>query len=69
MIFAAMRDFDIDLSKSILVGDTFKDVQVADAAGIGKVFLLQADKIPSVKNANCTQILDLASVTPHLSIN
>lgn len=67
MIFAAMRDFDIDLSKSILVGDTFKDVQAADAAGIGKVFLLQADKISIVKNANCTQILDTASVTPHLT--
>lgn len=69
MIFAAMRDFDIDLSKSILVGDALKDVQAADAAGIGQVFILQADKIPIAKNANCTQILDLASVIPHLTSN
>jgi D-glycero-D-manno-heptose 1,7-bisphosphate phosphatase len=69
MLLAARHDLDINLTKSIFVGDLLKDVQAADAAGIGQVFILQTDKIPSPEIANCTQILDLASVTPHLTSN
>jgi len=69
MIFAAMRKFDIDLNKSILIGDKMKDIQAANAAGIEQVFMLRANKILNTEIASSTQILDLASVIPHLSNN
>jgi len=66
MIFAAMRDFDIDLGKSILVGDSLNDIYAANLAGIGQAFLFRALETLSVNTAKCTQISKLDSVIPYL---
>ena len=66
MLLTAMRDFDIDLGRSILVGDTLKDIHAANAAGIRQVFLLRAAKASGPNNVKCTQISKLASVIPYL---
>jgi D-glycero-D-manno-heptose 1,7-bisphosphate phosphatase len=40
MINKAALDFDLDLDRSILIGDKVSDISAANAAGIGKSFLL-----------------------------
>lgn len=67
MIIDAMRDFDIELSKSVLVGDSLKDIHSANAAGIGRAFLFQSDKTHSAVPVECTVISDLRSVIPYLN--
>ena len=69
MILTAMRDFDIDLGKSILVGDSLKDIYAANASGIGQVFMFRAVEKLSVNTARCTQIFKLTSVIPYLIKN
>lgn len=69
MILTAMRDFNIDLGKSILVGDSLKDIHAANAAGIGQVFMFRAFNKLIVNTAKCTQISKLASVMPYLINN
>jgi len=43
MIEQAMRDFDIDLASSILVGDKPSDIEAGIAAGIGRCFLVRCN--------------------------
>jgi D-glycero-D-manno-heptose 1,7-bisphosphate phosphatase len=66
MILKAMQDFDIDLDNSILVGDSLKDVQAANAAGVSKVFWFRDFETLSEKTIKCTQISKLVSVIPYL---
>ena len=40
MLLNAQKDFHIDFSKSILVGDKISDIQAGSAVGINKLFLL-----------------------------
>lgn len=40
MILQALKDFDVDIKNSILVGDKQSDIDAANAAGITKTFLL-----------------------------
>jgi D-glycero-D-manno-heptose 1,7-bisphosphate phosphatase len=40
MFFQAQRDFDIDLSNSVLIGDKVSDIEAGIAAGIGTNLLL-----------------------------
>jgi D-glycero-D-manno-heptose 1,7-bisphosphate phosphatase len=39
MIVQAARDWDIDLPRSILIGDTARDIEAANAAGVGNAVL------------------------------
>lgn len=41
MILAAARDFDLDLKRSILIGDTLADIEAAQRAGIGHTILVR----------------------------
>ena len=41
MIFKARDEFDIDLSKSILIGDKDSDIEAGRRAGIGKLMFLR----------------------------
>lgn len=43
MILAAARDLDLDLSGSVLLGDSVSDLEAAREAGVGRIFLLQAE--------------------------
>ena len=37
MIKKALKDFDVDISKSILIGDSVGDIQAANAMGIQSI--------------------------------
>lgn len=45
MITQACRDFAIDLSHSLLIGDKITDMQCAHNAGVAQKFLLQCDDV------------------------
>ena len=42
MILQAARDLNIDLNKSILVGDNISDIQAGHKSGVGRLYLLGA---------------------------
>ncbi|MBC7807213.1 MAG: HAD hydrolase-like protein, partial [Akkermansiaceae bacterium] len=44
MILEAARDHDLDLSRSVFVGDTETDAQAARAAGVGTFILVLSGK-------------------------
>ena len=50
MIEQAIREFDIDKSASLLIGDGGRDIEAAEAAGIRGI------KIK--KNSDLTQVID-----------
>lgn len=66
MILQAAKDFNLDLSKSISIGDKITDIQAAAAAKIGANFLYSSllDPIPS--QYNCKIIRHLADVEAYL---
>lgn len=49
MILKAQKDFDIDLSASILVGDKESDVEAGINAGVKKIIHLKNEKYDSLK--------------------
>jgi D-glycero-D-manno-heptose 1,7-bisphosphate phosphatase len=46
MLLQAQRDLDIDLTASILVGDTWTDIAAADAAGVPRTVFIGPGAIP-----------------------
>jgi D-glycero-D-manno-heptose 1,7-bisphosphate phosphatase len=44
LILQAEKEFSLDLSKSILIGDALSDIQAAKAAGIGKAVLVKTGR-------------------------
>ena len=46
MIRDAEKEFNLDLSKSVLIGDKNSDIEAGRKAGIGKNFLIEPNKIP-----------------------
>ncbi|HET6215397.1 MAG TPA: HAD-IIIA family hydrolase, partial [Acidobacteriaceae bacterium] len=64
LLFSAANDFNIELSRSIFIGDSETDVQAARAAGCTPLLLgpgVHADSELKASNADL-----LASVTPHV---
>jgi D-glycero-D-manno-heptose 1,7-bisphosphate phosphatase len=66
MILKAARDLEIDLKKSILVGDKVSDIQAGVAAGVGRTCLITtsnsegcADDVAA--DANCTSLYEYVS--------
>ncbi len=57
MILKALRDFDIDKSQSFLIGDSVRDIQAGDAAGLQACFKVEPNTsiIPA-----CLRIVELA---------
>lgn len=58
MIDQAVKDFDIDLSKSIIVGDKEIDVKTGKNAGIGKCVLVRSGHIVDEINTVADSIYD-----------
>lgn len=57
MILQAAEDFDIDLSQSILFGDSPRDIEAALAAGIAHRILVGKDgKAPPAPTPECTGV-------------
>ena len=66
MFFLAEKDLNIDLNKSIMVGNSLDDIKAANAAGISKVFLFNNNKISNERIKNYTFITDLRLVIKYL---
>ena len=64
MIKQAVRDLQIDLASSILVGDKESDVQAGRAAGVARLFLIR-EGLPSTDYATF-QVLGALSDLPDL---
>lgn len=58
MIERAVKDFDIDLSKSIIIGDKEIDVQTGKNAGIGKCVLVRSGKVIEEHNTVADSIFN-----------
>jgi D-glycero-D-manno-heptose 1,7-bisphosphate phosphatase len=58
MVLEAIRRLDLDPSRSVFIGDSERDMQAAQAAGIGRCLWLTQDK-PD-KNENATIVRDFA---------
>jgi len=52
MIREAELEFNIDLSKSILIGDKMSDIQAGQNAGVGENLLILPNKIPRNLTSN-----------------
>ena len=42
MLFQAAKDFDLDLSASVLIGDKLSDVQAGKKAGVGRAVIVES---------------------------
>lgn len=58
MIIHATKDFDIDLSNSIIIGDKEIDVQTGKKSGIGKCILVRSGHSTEEKNTVADAIYD-----------
>ncbi len=72
MLLQAAADLDIDLGKSLMIGDAVSDVQAALAAGVRPVFVLsglaerQAQEMAQAQHLNAAVFADLAAAVNHL---
>ena len=55
MLLSAKNDFNIDLSKSIIIGDKEKDVEAGLNAGLSETYLF--DESGSIKDSKATKIV------------
>ena len=52
MLLRAARDYDLDLTQSILIGDRCSDIAAANAAGLRQAFLLQGTETDSCEGTH-----------------
>tara|TARA_A200000113_G_scaffold124598_1_gene112183 strand:+ start:3367 stop:3930 length:564 start_codon:yes stop_codon:yes gene_type:complete len=55
MLLSAAQDLDLDLANSVLVGDSWRDIQAADAAGLKQSFFLSKDNATSEQEAQLSK--------------
>ena len=55
MLLSAAQDLEIDLANSVLVGDSWRDIQAADAAGLKQSFFLSKDNITGEQKAQLSK--------------
>jgi histidinol phosphatase-like enzyme len=61
MILEAQKEFDIDLSQSILVGDKLSDMEAGLFAGVAKNYLITGDPSYPV-DVECSKITKLSQL-------
>lgn len=66
MILEAQKDFAIDLSTSVLIGDKASDIVAGNAARIGSNLLFAPHIPPTLIDLNCHQISTLRDAMPYL---
>lgn len=67
MICQAVDEFDVDLSKSVLLGDKLTDVQAGEAAGVGtNILYLGSDGVRSVSDLSYYTVATLSEVKSFL---
>jgi rfaE bifunctional protein nucleotidyltransferase chain/domain len=68
MIAQALHDLDIDLTRSIIVGDKPSDIEAGIGAGVGRRFIVSCNgegDLPPLGNADC-RFKDLAECVAYL---
>ena len=66
MILKAKREFDLDLSKSILVGDKDSDLEAGRSAGVlWNIKLSQSGEVPKRDELIFTKLSDIAEWIKH----
>jgi D-glycero-D-manno-heptose 1,7-bisphosphate phosphatase len=63
MLLQAQRELNVELSKSILVGDKISDMEAGEAAGVGRLLLLTNTEAGS----GFSRVQQLTDVLPYLS--
>lgn len=63
MLLQAIKDFDLDPSRSIMIGDRETDMQAAEAAEIGRKILLTTGSVEVDKHSSCAD-----EIWPSLSV-
>ena len=67
MLLEAKRQFDLDLSESVLIGDKVSDIQAGISAGIGTNLYLSNDAYAdNLELENCHRISHVAQAENHL---
>ncbi|QMV19191.1 D-glycero-beta-D-manno-heptose 1,7-bisphosphate 7-phosphatase [Granulicella sp. 5B5] len=67
MILRAARDLDLDLTRSILIGDRCSDIAAARAAGLSKAFLLAGTESAPCPHPH-TPVSSLTAIAGRLSM-
>jgi len=67
MILQAQRELNLDLERSILIGDKASDIQAGISAGVGCNFLFANDEPAELHNVDYKQIRSLADAIPLLN--
>ena len=66
MILEAQREFDINLSTSILIGDNCSDIEAGNASGIGTNLLFSLQSESALLSLKYTRITKLSEALPFL---
>ncbi len=67
MIYQAQREMNLDLGRSILIGDNLSDIQAGFAAGVGLNFLLTQKQPPELSDLPYCTIATLREVLPFMN--
>jgi len=59
MIYQAQKDINLNLKKSMLIGDNISDIQAGIVAGVGINLLLGHKKVPKLSWTSCKVIANL----------
>ena len=54
MLLTAAREHGVSLANSILIGDKPSDIRAGQAAGVGRVYMVESDNIDSVSTGTLT---------------
>ena len=65
LILTAAERYDIDLGRSVMIGDMETDVLAGRSAGVGKTFLITDEKRESTADVQVTSMIEAAHRLPH----
>lgn len=69
MLLRAAREHDLDLQRSIMVGDRCSDIAAGAAAGVPRLFLLKGLEQAACDSLQYTPLNSLTELLPHLGSN
>lgn len=68
LILRAARDFDLDLGRSVMVGDLPKDIELGKAAG-NRTILVSAQPGPTNADATATNLAEVPDIVAGWQVN
>jgi D-glycero-D-manno-heptose 1,7-bisphosphate phosphatase len=66
MILQAQKELDLDLDRSVLIGDKATDIQAGIAAGVGRNLLFAPQRLEELDGLDYETIATLHEALPHL---